>query len=208
VIAAAEATALGLASGPACLASCGPALLPWMVAERPGWRRGVALLALFLGGRLAGYLAFAVLAGLLGAAIPAGARALTFAFAHLGLAAVLIVYGLRPPHCRHAPELVSITPRRRAWTPLLLGLFTGLNICPPFFVAATRAAETGSVAGAAGFFLAFFLGTAVWFLPFAAVGALRVAETVAAVARYTLLALAAYYGYLGVLGLIRRFIYG
>jgi sulfite exporter TauE/SafE len=208
VIPAAEAAALGLASGPACLASCGPALLPWMVAERPGGRRGAALLALFLSGRLAGYLAFGVAAGLAGAAIPPGARALTYAVAHLGLAAVLVLYAMRAPRCRPAPALVTIAPRRRAWTPLLLGLFTGLNLCPPFLVAAARAAETGSVAGAAGFFLAFFLGTAVWFLPFAALGALRVAGTVATVARYTLLALAAWYGYLGVLGLIRRFVYG
>ena len=205
----AEAALLGLASGPACLASCGPVLAPWLVAERPGWRRALGLLSVFLGGRLAGYLLFAVAAGLLGATMPLGARAraLLFAAAHLGLAGTLMVYALRPR--RHPePPLVTIAPARRSWMALLLGLFTGVNLCPPFVVAAVRAMETGSVAGAVLFFLAFFAGTAVWFVPFAALGALRVAETVATVARYTMLALAAYYAYLGILTLLGRLLHG
>jgi len=199
-----EAALLGLASGPACLASCGPVLAPWLVAERPGWRRALGLLSVFLGGRLAGYLLFAVAAGLAGATMPleARARALLFAAAHLGLAATLIVYGLRPQRRRAEPPLVTIAPARRSWTPVLLGLFTGVNLCPPFVVAAVRAMETGSVTGAVLFFLAFFAGTAVWFVPFAALGALRAAETAATVARFTMLALAAYYAYLGMLTLL------
>ncbi|MDP3001269.1 MAG: sulfite exporter TauE/SafE family protein [Bryobacterales bacterium] len=204
-----EAALLGLASGPACLASCGPVLTPWLVAERAGWRRAFGLLSVFLGGRLAGYLLFAVAAGLAGATMPLGARerALLFAAAHLGLAATLVAYGLRPRR-RAEPPLVTIGPARRSWMPVLLGLFTGLNLCPPFVVAAVRAMETGSVTGAVLFFLAFFAGTAVWFVPFAALGALRVAETVATVARFTMLALAAYYAYLGILTLLGRLLHG
>ena len=204
-----EAALLGLASGPACLASCGPVLAPWLVAERAGWRRALGLLSVFLGGRLAGYLLFAVAAGLLGATMPLGAhaRALLFAAAHLGLAGTLMVYGLRTRR-RAEPPLVTIAPAGRSWMPVLLGLFTGVNLCPPFVVAAVRAMETGSVTGAVLFFLAFFTGTAVWFVPFAALGALRVAETVATVARFTTLALAAYYGYLGILTLLGRLLHG
>src|ERR1017187_8024716 len=33
-----EALALGLASGPACIAACGPVLVPSLLAERAGWR--------------------------------------------------------------------------------------------------------------------------------------------------------------------------
>ncbi|MBI4875362.1 MAG: sulfite exporter TauE/SafE family protein [Acidobacteria bacterium] len=203
-----EAALLGLASGSACLASCGPVLAPWLVAERPAWRRTSVQLGIFLGGRLAGYLLFAVAAGLLGGVLPLEARprALLFGASHLGLAVILAVYGLRPRRCRPEP-LVTIEPRRRVWTPVLLGLFTGLNLCPPFVAAAVRAAETGSVAGAVLFFLAFFCGTAVWFLPFAALGALRAAESVATVARFTLLVLAVYYAYLGILTLLGRLLH-
>lgn len=205
-----EAALLGLASGPACLASCGPVLAPWLVAERPGWRRTVVLLPVFLGGRLAGYLLFATAAGLAGAALPleGARRALLFAAARLGLAAVLAVYALRPRRGRPEPALVSIGGARPGWTPVLLGLFTGVNLCPPFVVAAVRAAESGSVPGAVLFFLAFFAGTAVWFTPFAALGALRLAATVATVARYTLLALATYYAYVGILTLLGRLLHG
>jgi Ca2+/Na+ antiporter len=92
--------------------------------------------------------------------------------------------------------------------PVLLGLLTGVNLCPPFIVAAVRAMESGSVTGAVLFFLAFFAGTAVWFAPFTALGALRVAETAPTVARFTMLALAAYYAYLGILTLLGRLLHG
>jgi sulfite exporter TauE/SafE len=206
----AEGVVLGLASGPACLASCGPVMVPWLVTERSGWRRTTGMLSIFLGGRLAGYVLFAVLAGLAGAAIPPDERprSLLFAVAHLGLALVLLAHCLRPQRRQSEPALVHIGPTRRGWTPALLGLFTGLNLCPPFVVAAVRAAETASVPGAVLYFLAFFTGTAFWFVPFAALGALRIGETVSTVARYTLLALAVFYAYIGIMTLIGRWFHG
>lgn len=57
-----EALLLGVSSGPVCLASCSPVL----AAEQKSPRGTGALLAQFLTGRLAGYLAFACLAWLLG----------------------------------------------------------------------------------------------------------------------------------------------
>jgi len=206
-----EAALLGLASGPACLASCGPVLLPWLVAERGGWRRTASQLLIFLGGRLAGYLLFAAMVVWLSAAIPLPEkpRVLLFALTHLGLAFLLTVHVLRGRVGKSkAPALVSIAPRRRVWAPVLLGLITGINLCPPFITAAVRAAGSGSLSGSLLYFAFFFAGTAIWFVPFAALGALRLAESVATVARYTLLALAAYYGYLGLLALLGRFFHG
>ncbi len=58
----AEALALGFGSGPVCVASCGPVLLPWLGAEPRDVGTTGRLLAIFLGGRLAGYLSFAVVA--------------------------------------------------------------------------------------------------------------------------------------------------
>lgn len=207
----AEAVFLGLASGPVCLGSCGPVLLPCLAAESAGLRRTAGLLSVFLGGRLAGYLAFAALAWAAGLAAPIDphSRALLFGIANLGLAVVLVWYGWfsrrhgragrQPP----GQELYRIEarPRSRPSAAAALGLFTGLNLCPPFVVASVRAAETRSLPSAMVFFLLFFAGTTVWFLPALAVSSLRRINAAATVARMIMLLLAAYYAYLGVMSL-------
>jgi hypothetical protein len=62
-----DALALGLASGPACLAACGPVLVPSLLAGRAGFLPNLRTIAVFLGTRLLGYLLFARVAWELGA---------------------------------------------------------------------------------------------------------------------------------------------
>ena len=210
VISYTEAFVLGLGSGPVCLASCGPVLLPWMAAEGRDWRGNAVLLARFLTGRLAGYLAFAVTAWAAGVALPAGAqpRALVFGLANLALAVLLAWAALRSrPGCSAAEPaengLVQITPPSRRWLRLSaavpLGFVTGLNLCPPFVAAGLRAAQLASLPGALFFFALFFLGTAVWFAPSLAIAPLRRHPAVPLAARIVMGVLAVYYLYLGIL---------
>jgi sulfite exporter TauE/SafE len=209
-----EAILLGFASGPVCLGSCGPVLLPWLAAERSGFRGTARLLSLFLGGRLAGYLSFAVLAWAVGLTLPVEehSRALVFGLANVGLAIALVLYVWLPQRHwvwrrkRPEPELhqIALKPRFRPPAAVILGLFTGLSLCPPFVAAGVRAAESRSLAASIVFFLLFFGGTAVWFVPALAISALRRIEPVAAVARMTMLVLAVYYAYLGVVSLSWR----
>ena len=206
----AEAALLGLASGPACLASCGPVLVPSLAARGGGVLAASRQLGVFLSGRLVGYLAFGVLAWGAGMAVPAdrGTRTLLFGVVNLGLAALLVLYALAVRRCpapSSPPPLVSIERSAKSWTLGGLGLLTGLNVCPPFLVAGARAAETRNLSAAVLFFAVFFLGTAVWSLPLTAAGWLRRWPAAAAVARITLLVLAAWYAYLGVIALIWRF---
>jgi sulfite exporter TauE/SafE len=206
----AEAALLGLASGPACLASCGPVLVPSLAACGEGTRATARQLGVFLLGRLAGYLAFSVLAWGAGMAIPEdrGVRALLFGVVNLGLAALLVAYAMamrRRAVASPASRLVKIGKGVKSWTPAGLGLLTGLNVCPPFLVAGARAAETRSLTASVLFFAVFFLGTAVWSLPLVATGGLRRWPEVAMVARLTLLVLAVWYAYLGLMTLVGRF---
>jgi sulfite exporter TauE/SafE len=204
----AEALALGFGSGPVCLASCGPVLLPWLGAEPRELRTTGRLLALFLGGRLAGYLSFAVVAWAAGLALPLDARTrtLVFGLANFGLAVLLGASALFPRrHCMTVPDepqtgLYQIGPADRFRPPaaVTLGFFTGLNLCPPFVAAGVRAAATHSLVGALAFFTLFFVGTAVWFIPSLAVSPLRRFRAVPSVARMTMAALAIYYAYLGI----------
>ena len=204
----AEALVLGFGSGPVCLASCGPVLLPWLAAAPRELRATGWLLTWFLGGRMAGYLAFAVVAWAVGLAIPLDPRprTLVFGLANLGLAALLGISvcvaghrGVRaaderPPHLYQ----IGAADRFRPPAAVTLGFLTGLNLCPPFVTAGVRAAATHSLLGALGFFTLFFVGTAVWFLPSLAVSSLRRFSAVPTMARMTMVALAIYYAYLGV----------
>lgn len=199
----AEAFLLGISSGPACLASCGPVLLPALAAGRDSTRRTGAMLAGFLGGRLAGYLSFAVLAWVLGlplAAAPA-TRAWVFGVANVALAALLAAYAFALPKTPSACG--GSCGRYRGMAPAVIGLVTGFNLCPPFLAAGVRAVEGATLPAAVLFFFLFFLGTSVWFVPSVSVGLLRRFEAVATVARFVLFILAFYYGYLGVIMLGR-----
>jgi len=198
-----EAALLGLASGPACLVSCGPVLVPALAARGEGVGSAIRQLGVFLSGRLAGYLAFSILAWGAGLAAPAdrASRLLLFGIVNLGLATMLVWHALALRR-RSAPSALVSIGRTSAG----LSLLTGLNICPPFLVAGARAAEARSLPGAVLFFAVFFLGTAVWSLPLAGAGCLRRWPAVAAVARLTMLLLAAWYAYLGIIALVGRFL--
>ncbi len=204
---AAEAVLLGLSSGPACLTSCGPVVVPWLAAEGRGFAGTAVRLTVFLCGRLAGYLLFAALLWTLGLALPMPPRprALIFGAVHVALAAALAWYALARRRGAGLQPAALVTlqakPPGPRSTPALLGLLTGLNLCPPFLAAAVRAAESPSLPSALLFFFVFFFGTLVWFPPLILLGALRRRTAVAQVARITLVILAAYYAYLGLISL-------
>jgi hypothetical protein len=58
------------------------------------------------------------------------------------------------------------------------------------------------------FFAVFFLGTSVWFVPFAGLGWVRRNEAVTTVARMAMVLIALYYLYAGLMTLIRKTTYG
>ena len=202
---------LGLASGGACLVTCGPLAAAFLTAERVGLRRGTALLTVFLSGRLLGYLGWAVLSWLLGRAIfqvPEGSTALSFAGLVLG--AWLIYYGISRPSedsHRNCPGSILKSIDSRLGTRQVFfrggvwGFLSGLQVCPPFLAAIIGAARTGGLGDSLLFFFLFYLGTGVWFIPFPLIGTLGRFRQVAQVARFCALPLGAYYVYSGFISL-------
>jgi sulfite exporter TauE/SafE len=204
-----EPVLLGFSSGPACLASCGPVLLPWLAAEKRRVAETMRLLAVFLAGRFAGYLVFAVAAWAAGAALPAAGHPVLYGLVHLGIAGVLAWQAVHLARAeKRACGEKCLGCRSRSGTPAALGFLTGVTLCPPFLVATARAAETGSLALSVAFFALFFAGTAAWFVPLATVGWLRRLESLGQVARLVMLILALYYAYLGILALAGRLLHG
>lgn len=212
-----EALVLGLATGPVCLASCGPVVLPWMLVQPQGMRLHSRQLFLFLAARLAGYLVFATAMWLVGSSIPHAwtGRSWLFGGVELLLAVALVAYAAGWPRRRCAVAkktgaIVQIgeTPRPLLSGALALGFLTGVNLCPPFLVAGVRAAQLPRLSASLLFFLFFFAGTAVWFLPFLSLGFLRRTPAVVTVARMVAVLLACWYMFSGVSILIERTIYG
>ena len=207
-----EALLLGLVSGPACVASCGPVLVPSLLAERSGMRLHARYLSAFLGTRLLGYLIFAVVAWEAGSlvSVTASTRTWIFGLIHILLAGVLFRYaysvGRACAHSAQQAELVTIAAAGTHHIPgaAALGFLTGISLCPPFVAAGVRAAECSSVAAAVVFFAVFFIGTSVWFVPFAGLGWIRRNEAVNTVARMAMALIALFYLYIGLMTLIGK----
>jgi sulfite exporter TauE/SafE len=212
-----EALVLGLATGPVCLASCGPVVVPWMLVQPNGVRVHSRQLLLFLTARLAGYLAFAAALWLVGSTIPRSwpGRSWLFGSVQLLLAIALVVYAAGFPRRRCAlakpsTDLVQIgeaSPPRSSGA-LALGFLTGINLCPPFLVAGVRAAQLATLSASLLFFLFFFAGTALWFVPFLSLGFVRRTPALVTVARMVAVLLACWYGFSGITNLIERALYG
>jgi hypothetical protein len=224
---------LGLATGPVCLATCGPVVVPWMMVQPRGVRGHSRQLGLFLAARLAGYMVFATAAWLVGSSIsrawPGRAgigQSWLMGGIELLLAAALVVYAVGWPHRRCAAAnpadaeasarqggaggMVRIGegPRPLRSGALALGFLTGINLCPPFLVAGVRAAQLEHLSAALVFFVCFFVGTAVWFLPFLSMGFLERTPAVVTVARMVAVLLSCWYGFSGIHILIERTFYG
>jgi sulfite exporter TauE/SafE len=201
---------LGFTSGGLCLASCGPLAAALLASEGISLRRSGALLSVFLSGRLFGYLGWAVLSWLLGTLISQSTGGLAlFSAADLVLGAWLIYFGIGRPASYHGscPGSILNSPdpsgssqgvfiRSGVW-----GLLSGLQVCAPFLTAFAEAAKTGSLGGSLLFFLLFYLGTGIWFIPFPFIGTLGRFRQVAQVARFFAVPLGAYFIYSAIIPL-------
>ncbi len=201
---------LGLANGVTCLAYCAPVLIPLMLGEGQKTRQNWGMLGKFLGGRLAGYLLFGLLAWLLSQAILGASayRNLILGAAYVALAVLLAAYGfsnaraMGPASAACAGSLKGARKFLRQWPALLplgLGFLTGLNLCPPFLLAFTSAAGTGSLGASLIFFLTFFVGTSLYFLPMALVGLMSRMNALRTVGKLAAVLMAFYYAYSGIL---------
>ena len=113
-----EALLLGVSSGPVCLASCSPILVPVLAAEQKSPRGTGALLAQFLGGRLAGYLGFACLAWLLGLSLRFQPRAPGIDLRPCRPGPCHLSGRVRPGHARAPGGLLRPAVPRRPGAPL------------------------------------------------------------------------------------------
>lgn len=195
-----------MSNGAVCLAYCAPVLVPYILGEGQSIRQNSMILARFLSGRLFGYLLVGLLTGLFNFFIvdKSPAQSLFFGSTYMVLAILLMIYGFFDLRriCiaeRSGGLLKRASTRFPLILPLFLGLFTGLTLCPPFLLAIVSAAESGSILGSPLFFLLFFLGTAIYFIPLPFMGAFRQLRFLQAVGKFASGVMGTYYFYLGLI---------
>ena len=159
---------LGLSLGGTCLVTCGPVYAPYLMMRQVKPLRSVLALLEISGGRLIAYAAVGAVVGWLGLQFAPGQKDVVVAVGYALVAAMLLTsaYGEQKKSHRCAvPRVTKITHR-----PFVLGLVTGINLCPPFLGAVVSAADlSGPLAGAL-VFTAFFAGSTVWLLPVTTAG--------------------------------------
>jgi hypothetical protein len=196
---------LGLASGASCLTSCAPVLLPYMVAEGRSLRQSTLPVLSFLGGRLAGYLIFAVFAWEAGKWIrsgPHGGTVFGVVYAILGCVLMLYGFGSFSNACAAGGmrgRLASFASCRRAALPAFMGLLTGLSLCPPFIAAVAGATGQTSLFSSLLFFMFFFVATSLYVIPFPFAGLLGHYQAVRITARLAAGVMGCYYVYRGLI---------
>jgi len=196
---------LGLANGASCLAACVPVLLPYLVGEGRAVRGNFVAVVSFLSGRLAGYLIFAAFAWKTGQWLRISPKgSLVSGSIYVILAIVLVVYGFRSAENRCAAEsmqgrLSSAFSRWPSSLPALMGLLTGLSLCPPFLAALAGAASQLTLMASMLFFFAFFIATSLYLAPFPFAGLLGRSPAIRLTGRLAAGIMGIYYLYKGLI---------
>jgi len=199
---------LGIASGGVCLAYCVPVLVPYLLGEARTVRANFVPVGGFLGGRLAGYMTFAVLAWLTHSVVieKLPHQRAILGIVTIGLALLLIVYGFtgRDRRCLAMPADAAAKPGRRcpALMPVTLGFLTGVNVCPPFLLAFSSAAQLSQLWQSLLFFAAFFVGTSLYVTPLPLVGLAGGCERIRIIGRLAAGVVGLFYLYSGTVSLI------
>lgn len=193
-----EPLLLGLSTGSFCVVSCAPVTVPYLLSERMSSIQNGKSVSLFLLGRLVGYLIFGAVLGAAGGYISELAgfgiqwRMSGISGVVIGLLMITAGFIFNFPHLRICHRVLQ--DRKSHMGAMIFGILTGLNVCPPFIAAATRAIHTESVFYGMTFFLLFFLGTTIFFIPLYLLPALkRYLNKVRIISRITMILLGFYY---------------
>ena len=163
-----EGFLLGLSTGHICLATCGPVYAPYLMSymRRPV-RYVTAVFEISLG-RFITYILIGAIAGIFGRQVSDLERDYFTVAAYLLFSVFLIASALRSKGCETKCK-ASRWNRFSEW-PILLGILTGINVCPSFLLAFSRSFSlSGPVAGML-FFAAFFAGTSLFLVPLSFIG--------------------------------------
>jgi len=155
---------LGISTGIFCFTYCVPFIAPYLVSEERKLGKNFRLILEFIFGRLGGYILFGAIFGYLGEKISNRAVNFILIISLMLLSVVLIIYALgflKSKGIFCSAKYIKF----RAKTPLLMGFLMGINICPPFLMSLAYVFTLHSALRGMIYFLMFFVGTTLYFLP-------------------------------------------
>lgn len=198
-----EGTVLGLTTGTACLVTCTPIYLPYLISEDRRLTKSLLAVLEISAGRFVSYLAFGAIAGYTGAQIASVNRELFTSIAYILLSAYLVLSALRTnkkaKNC-HVPKFARLTK-----SGIILGILTGINFCPSFLIALSKAVDLGGPISGMMLFLGFFFGTSIFLLPLAFIGQISKVSKMKLIAQYASVLVAIWFTLSGVKGLVHYY---
>ena len=195
---------LGLSAGIYCIGSCLVFFVPYLLVEgKKKIFENIRKVLSFMLGRFIAYITFALIMGFIGASYQ---NIFTAKFSHICLivaSSVMLIYSLTHSfiNSRFCAPFVNRFSLMRI--PFFLGLFTGLNPCPPFLVGATRLWTLNDTLGGVILFSAFFVGTSVYMIPLVFVPYLNKSERIKQIGIMVALLSSLWFLFVGISGLIR-----
>jgi sulfite exporter TauE/SafE len=151
-------------------------------------------------GRFIAYMIFGALAGWLGSHIPFTQRTLFTGLSYILLSAFLVLNTVRThrheKHC-HVSGWMNITK-----SAFVLGIISGLNFCPSFLMAMTKAIDLGGAVSGVLLFLGFFVGTTLYIIPLGFTGLLSTLGPIKRIVRYLSIIIAAWFIWQGIANLL------
>jgi hypothetical protein len=166
---------LGISSGSACLVTCGMVMFPYLMSGAAGVKRIATDLALFLFTRLIAYFILATLSWYFGQAIFSNqiVRNVVPGILYIVFAAMLVWYSISNNRSKECPAKIVMTVERRRLVPIILGVVNSFAFCPALFIILTKGATQGTLSQSYIAFLAFFIGSSIWFLPLPLAGKMK-----------------------------------
>jgi hypothetical protein len=173
-----EAFILGLSSGSACLVTCGMVMFPYLLAGSAGVKRIATDISLFLFARLLIYFILATLAWYFGQAIFSFSvvRNIVPGILYIVFASMLVWYSISKNANPECPAKIMKTVNNKRLIPIFLGIVNSLGFCPALLIILTKGATQSTITNSYIAFLAFFIGSSVWFLPLPLAGRIRKKE--------------------------------
>ncbi|OPY03376.1 MAG: hypothetical protein A4E61_01119 [Syntrophorhabdus sp. PtaB.Bin184] len=201
-----QALLLGLSNGPVCFAYCAPVLIPYILGSQRGVRAAGASVGHFLLGRLLGYLLFGFASWLMGRTIlhTVGFPGFLLGAFYVILSVSLLLFSFRTctPACASSGNCAGLFGRIKpsgVFVPFWSGLSTSLSLCPPLLLTiAAGMAKTSAIENLL-FFVLFFIGTSVFFIPLPFIGLTRAFAPLRTIGKMAAALMAVYYLYSGII---------
>jgi hypothetical protein len=166
---------LGLSSGSACLVTCGIVMFPYLMARSAGVKRIAADLSVFMLTRLVIYFLLATITWLFGQAVFTKPlmRNVIPGILYIVFAVMLVWYSIGRNRKTECPAKIITTVNNKKLVPIFLGVVNSLGFCPALLIILTKGASQSTMVQSYMAFLAFFIGSSLWFLPLPLAGKIR-----------------------------------